>query len=300
MIQVTRQGGNLAGTLDQVEVRTTTATAVTPTHAAFTGTVDGTAITLTFPGGLGFVTNISGTMSDDTMTLQAPQGDGTVTPVTLKPSTIDAYNSLVGVVQASAAANLDALRASIAASEQAATRQRTEQGIQSAADTVSRDMDSVRTAISNAPDFSGFEGDVNDASGYLQQSRTYATSADSEPDQAAACDDAHTARDYANAVHDEANGVHDEANSVDEHIADVTSAVSRLNDDLTTFQGKAAALPAFAPLIPPDLDKIKALRDEAVKQTGGWKAKADNYHNQVASFVTQADAVAAKAEQRHC
>jgi hypothetical protein len=73
MIQVTRQGNALSGTLDETGLDNPDSTEVTPVHAAFTGVIDGTAITLNFPQGFGFSTSIAGTLSGNTMTLQAPQ-----------------------------------------------------------------------------------------------------------------------------------------------------------------------------------------------------------------------------------
>jgi hypothetical protein len=66
MIQLTRSGNALSGTLDDTNLDR--AGGVTPktVHAAFTGTVDRTAITLTFPQGLGFSTSLSGTLTDAT------------------------------------------------------------------------------------------------------------------------------------------------------------------------------------------------------------------------------------------
>src|SRR3978361_2407577 len=58
MVQITRQTSNLSGTADWASIEGSDPTKVVPTHAAFTGTIDGAAITLTFPSGFGFVTNM--------------------------------------------------------------------------------------------------------------------------------------------------------------------------------------------------------------------------------------------------
>src|SRR5882672_4212065 len=57
MIQVARQGTSLSGTYDATWLATTTEP--NSVHAAFSGVIDGTAITLIFPQGLGFVSNIA-------------------------------------------------------------------------------------------------------------------------------------------------------------------------------------------------------------------------------------------------
>src|SRR5581483_4658990 len=100
MIQITKNGNAVTGTLDDTSLQSPGSTQVAPLHAAFTGTVDGSAITLSFPEGLGFTTNISGSVTTNKMTLQIPQTNGQLVALTLTPGSVDDYNRLAGGVGA--------------------------------------------------------------------------------------------------------------------------------------------------------------------------------------------------------
>ncbi|PWR12675.1 hypothetical protein DKT69_23250 [Micromonospora sicca] len=116
MIQVSRKEGTLSGTLDQTSLNSSDPTTTESTHAAFTGTMDGEAMTLSFPQGFGLVTNLSGTVSGSEMTLQVPQEDGSTAPLMLASGSTDTYNRKVAEVQAQADANLSARQAAVASS----------------------------------------------------------------------------------------------------------------------------------------------------------------------------------------
>jgi hypothetical protein len=300
MIQITRQGNALSGTLDETSLDNPSSTTVTPLHAAFTGMIDGSAITLNFSAGLGFVNSISGTLSGDTMTLQAPQSNGSVAPVTLRPASVDAYNRRSAAVQASATANANASAATAAAAADAAARERTQQQISQAAQTVAADMKALRDAVGQSPDFSGFDKQVADARNYLDQAKSYAAKAATESERSTACDNAHASRDEQHAVQDAAHGVDDETNGIGDTIRSVNVTADHLSKDLADYRQTAAAMPTYTPANPPDAGTIQSLLDEASKQTSAWKGKATQYQNQVAQLVAQADNVATQAEKQFC
>jgi hypothetical protein len=300
MIQVARQGNTLSGTLDETGLDSPGSTAVSPVHAAFTGTIDGSAITLNFPQGFGFTTSISGTLSGDTMTLQAPQSSGSVASVTLRPASVDIYNRRATAVQASAVANADASAAAQAAAAEAAARQKTQKQINRAADTVAQDVAALRTAIGYGPNFSEFDRDIATAEKDLQQAKTDAAQAATEPDRGSACVDANTVRVDANSVQIDANSIQVDTNGVQGDVNSVNGAVDALNKDLSDYRQTATAMPTYAPANAPDAGAIQSLVEEAGKQTSAWKTKVAQYQNQVAQLVAQANDVAAKAQKQYC
>jgi hypothetical protein len=213
---------------------------------------------------------------------------------------VDIYNRRAAAVHASAVANADASAAAQAAAAEASARQRTHQQISQAADTVATDVKTVRDAIGQNPDFSGFDRAIATAGKYLEQAKSYAAKAAIEPDRTTACDDAHASRDGAHAVQDAAHGVQDETNGIDDTVRSMNAAVDRLNKDFADYRQAAAAMPTYTPANAPDGGAIQSLMDQAGKQTSAWKTKASQYQSQVAQLVEQADKVATKAENQSC
>jgi hypothetical protein len=300
MVQLTRQDNSLTGTFDEAGLDTAGSVTVKPVHAAFTGTVDGTALTLTFPGGLGFDTTISGSLSGDEMILQAPQSDGSIAAVALRPSSVDAYNGRIAGVQAAAQANADASAAAADAEATVAAARTAQAEIDAAAHAVSEDMAALRTARGDSPNFEGFKTDLGDARRYLAQAKSAASAAAGESDPTAACDDATAAADDATAVHDAATGVEDETTAVGDAVTAVTAAANQLDQDLAAYREATAAMPDYTAADAPDTEAIQALQKHAAQQTRAWKATAAGYQRQVAQLVTAADAVAAKADKQYC
>jgi hypothetical protein len=300
MIQVTRQGDQLSGSLDEIALKESDPTTVAPSHAAFTGVVDGLALTLTIPEGLGFTTSVSGTLSGDAMTLHLPQGDGSIANVTLEPASVDTYNRKAAAVQDSAKASADARASAAAAAADEAARERTQESIDRAAATVAADVKALQDAVGQSPDFSGFKSDLADAQKFLSQAKADAGKAAGETDPSAACDSANASRDDANAVQDAANGVHDETNSIDSAIASVNGASEQLRNDLGAYEEAAAAMPTYTPINSPNKAVIQSLLGQASKQAGSWKATANQYESRVAGLVTQAGKIAEQAQTRFC
>jgi hypothetical protein len=94
--------------------------------------------------------------------------------------------------------------------------------------------------------------------------------------------------------------VQDDSNGVDSAIRSVTASGDQLNKDLSDYRQAAAAMPTYAPASAPDAGAIQSQQADATKQTSAWKAKTTQYQNQVAQLVSQANDVAARAEDQYC
>jgi hypothetical protein len=300
MIQLTQQGNTLSGTLDETSLDNRGSTAVTPVHAAFTGTIDGSAITLNFPQGFGFTTSLSGTLSGDTMTLNAPQSSGSVVSLTLTPASVDTYNRRAAAVQASARANADAAAAAGVVAADAAARQKTQQQISNASDAVASHAAALQSAIGHSPDFSGFDRHIAAAGEHLAKAKADAAKAGTESDRSTACSDADTARSDADSVQSDADSVQSDTDSVNSDVTSVNWAVDRLNKAMSDYRQAAAAMPTYAPANAPDAGAVQSVVDKASKETGAWKAKAAQYQSQVNQLVAQANDVATKAQKQYC
>ncbi len=82
---------------------------------AFTGTVSGGSVTLTFPEGLGAVQTWVGSLSGNTLTLSFTSSDGSIEVDTYQPGTVADYNAAVTQVQAQVQQALDAIASANAA-----------------------------------------------------------------------------------------------------------------------------------------------------------------------------------------
>ncbi|MGW3122005.1 hypothetical protein ACWDBW_33525 [Streptomyces sp. NPDC001107] len=95
MLETDTSGTTVTGTLDTSEADGAN---VTHRHGKVTGTVRGERVTLTVDFEIGG-TALKGTLSDSTLTLQAPQPDGQIEDYVLKPHDVAYYNQLVQELQ---------------------------------------------------------------------------------------------------------------------------------------------------------------------------------------------------------
>ncbi|MDH6462739.1 hypothetical protein M2302_002920 [Micromonospora sp. A200] len=300
MIQITRQAGALSGTLDQSSLNNADPTTTKSTHAAFTGTMDGEAMTLSFPQGLGFVTNLSGTVSGSKMTLQVPQEDGSIAPFALAPGSTDTYNRKVAVVQAKADANLSAREAAAASSAAAASLQERRQQVAKAAESVMQDAAAVRAGLANPPSFSDFERDLAAAKENLANAKTNAAKADREQDESSACSDAYSAESDAYSVESDSYSIDSDMSGLASEIQALKDAAAQLDRNLSEYQQAAAALPGYTPPNAPDANRIQDLSNQVSTKTAAWKKKGAGYQTEVAKLLKEARAVAAQAQKDHC
>ncbi|MET8349007.1 hypothetical protein [Micromonospora sp. NPDC005206] len=300
MIQITRQAGTLSGTLDQSSLDSADPTTTKSTHAAFTGTMDGEAMTLSFPQGLGFVTNLSGTVSGSELTLQVPQDDGSTAPLTLAPASTDAYNRKVAEVQAKADANLADRQAVAASAAAAASLQESRQQIAKAAEAVAQDAAAVRDGLAKPPSFSDFERDLTAAKQDLASAKTNAAKATREQDESSACSDAYSAESDAYSVESDSYSIDSDLSSLTSDIQALKDAATRLGHDLSAFQQAAVALPGYTPPNAPDADQVKDLLNQVSVKTAAWKKKGASYQDEVAKLLKEARAIAAQAQKDHC
>jgi hypothetical protein len=300
MVQMTRADHALTGTLDETSLSGEGATDVKPDHLAFTGTVQDHAITLSFPGGFGTVTNIAGTLTDSAMTLQTPQGDGSVAAIELHPGTVDDYNSDVAALHAGADANA-VKQAQVTADEQEADRLRGQQSeIASAADAVIADNSALQAALAKPPSFAAFETHLSEAKSHLAETKKYAAAAGQQSDPYDACN---TAYDAQNSAYDLTNSGYDIANDVSDlstAIGDMEDVAEDLKGDLSTYKGKAAGLPGFTPTNAPDAREVMDTLQAAATKASAWRESGKSYERQASALSKKANDIAGAANQKYC
>ena len=96
LLQLTRTGNNLTGTLQEA-TDASTGTSVVGSSSQVNGTVSGEDVTLNF----GTVT-LSGTVEPSGLSLTAPQGDGSVSSLAFQAGSVNLYNSETARLRANA------------------------------------------------------------------------------------------------------------------------------------------------------------------------------------------------------
>lgn len=128
--------GELSGSYMWAELSGSAGSAgVSSDNATLTGTRDGSAITLTLSAFL-VSTPMSGTVKGDTLTLNVPQSDGSLRPLTCKAGTLDEWNELTVALSDQASSSNAAYAQQQAEASAAAADAKTQEEAQRALDAV--------------------------------------------------------------------------------------------------------------------------------------------------------------------
>ena len=103
-VQMTRNGGQLAGTITEAYIASSDPGQVQTAHSSFTGIASGSSVTLTFDSGLFGATNVTGTLSGSTPVPTAPGKGGSLADYTFHTAAVGGYNHAVAGLDGSAAA----------------------------------------------------------------------------------------------------------------------------------------------------------------------------------------------------
>lgn len=286
-IQLTVSGTSLSGTLDDTSRVSTTTNS---NHGSFTGTENGSSLTLAFDQGLGVVTNISGSVDGSNLILEFPQTSGTLITTTFVPSNSAAYDSAVAVLDQSAA-NAQASSAAAQASQQAAAQAAQQaaadqQAVDSASAAVQQDLASLAHATI---DTSSFGPDLQAQQKDLATMRADEQIAKQAPDPNTACSDANTVQSDANTVQSDANTVQSDVNSVDSDVSYEQGLVSSLTTDFAALQSAESADSTYQPSGLPTAAEVSTASSTA-------RASIMKAQSIASTDLRKANAVAASAQ----
>jgi len=119
---------------------------VNSTHGSFTGTLSNDQVSLNFGGFLGYSNTITGTYSNNTLTLQFPMKDGSIGTFVFVPATSDEFNTAVSAMQTTA--NTTNANAAASAATAAAVQSQ-QQAVTDANKAVAHDLSALQGDISN-------------------------------------------------------------------------------------------------------------------------------------------------------
>lgn len=239
-IQWNDTNGRLKGTAQTANISGQPPNASESTESLpITGTIAGSTISLSFAGSaLQF-----GTLSGPSFTIDAPQSNGTLLPITFTESTSDAYNRAIsklgqGVIEENnATANAQQL-------------QNEEQAISSDAQLVTGDLSTLQQ------DVTGVSATETPLGGQLKQEKSdlATTASDSSAAERQAgdtsCNPATTAENDAENVENDANNVGTTSDSVESAIQSVRSDVSNVESDYQRLASAESPLPSYGKNLP--------------------------------------------------
>jgi hypothetical protein len=315
-IQWTRSGNQLVGSFADTSIDSSDDTQIDTASSGFTGVVSGSAITLVFAQALGGATNLSGTLSARQVTLDVPNGDGTLVSDTFLPSTVAAYNTDVAGLQrsadmAKAAAATAANQAEVAAAAAAQRAQHAQQA-QQAQQALDSAVDSASTAVGNdesgiGSDLSSLTGDTTSLTNDLHSAASDLASlqtdfntvkSDASSNNGNACADASTVSADESTMTADQDTV---AADVDSGSSDLQSAqtdLASLRSDWAALGQAVAADPSYAPSggLPSGADKTAAAAS-ATKGIATYQANVAQGQQQAQGLVNQGASVVTQANQ---
>jgi hypothetical protein len=227
------QGNQIQGviTYNGVDLANAPQESLSVSSVPFTGTINGSSVTLT-TGGLLAGTPINGTLGSGTLTITMPpdSSTGAIQSGTLTAASVSSYNNDV------ASLRMAINRANVLAAQQQARQQQQQQDAQ-ALSTAQSDLSALEQDTGpggNLPgDLQTLSGDVKTIAGDVATVRQdLAQPGNSECfNQQSASDDANGADDDTAGLGDDVTGLLDDIHTIRQDIATVSSDLSTLNSD---------------------------------------------------------------------
>jgi hypothetical protein len=315
-IQWTRSGNQLVGSFEDTNIDSSDDTQIDTNSSGFTGVVSGSAITLVFTQALGGATNLSGTLSAHQVTLDVPNGDGTLVSDTFSPSTVAAYNTDVAGLQHSADVAKAAAATAANQQEEQQAAQQAAQAAQQAAQQAQQALDSAVDSASNAVsnDETGIQSDVSslttDAAGFTTDLQSAATDlaslqtdfntvkSDASSKNGSACDDAAQVGDDESQIGDDQSQVGDDVSGGTSDLQSAQTDLASLRSDWVALGQARAADPSYEPSggLPSGADKTAAAA-AATKGIATYEADVTQAQQQAQGLVSQGASVVTQANQ---
>lgn len=302
LVELTRDGAALSGTIDTTEIPDDKPTTTASDHRAFTGTLDGSSVTLRVDGVLGMVTAVSGTLANGELNLDLADGStGTVQTLRLTPSSVADYNRAASKLKAKANEALQQVQQEQAAQAKAQADQELRQKIDTAAHAVDEAAGTLQQALATGPDYSPFQSAIASAQQDLSTAETDARRAkalghDETGDGCSAAGDAESA---AGDVESDEGDAESAQGDVDSAVSDISSDVSALQEAWAAYQDVQSQTSDYVPIVS-SADAVKQLESKAAGVIKEMQRKAGGYVATAKALVDQADKVAQGADSAAC
>jgi hypothetical protein len=296
LIQWTRSGGDLKGSLSIASIQASDRLHLQTETIAFTGVVHDSSVTLTLDQGLGFTTNWNGSLNGKSLKLTYTRDDGTAAELDLVEGKVADYNAGVAAVRTQVVAARHRQAAQQAQAAAAAQAQQAQQQLDSDGQTVAEDVASVRDGAGTVTNES-FAGDLQTMRADLQT--TYQDLQTGLSDSAdVVCSDAGAVDSDEGALESDQGAIESDIGGVESDVSSLQQVVATLRHDYQRYQQDAQAVPDYTSQSPPDAQQIQAAiadANAAIKKARAAEASARATGN---GLVAQAKQYAAKADAR--
>jgi hypothetical protein len=294
LIQWTQNGSKLSGSMQEALLQGTgTQEQASSQSQAFTGTLNGSSVTLSLNQGLGSVSNLTGTLRGADLDLDLPAQGGGVTTVEMAsggPSRFDADLSKL---------KREATRADDQAAQEQAAQQQADQ-VSSDAGAVSSDISNLKSAEQSTTGTGSVAGDLAQTQKDVNQTRADLDKVLAEKghtDVDTLCSDADTVSSDADTVQSDDDTIIGDQDSSDGDTSSIGTAVKQLRQDQTTLDTDRQNYPGDVPADAPSDAQIARGINAAQKQihseggtTGGAVSQAKQMVATANGYANQAQA----------
>lgn len=269
----TAEGDTLSGTPPNQSVSTKTITV--------TGQDQGSTVALSFYGG----TEVFGTLSGGSFTVNFPQQDGSLAPVTFTSATATQFNQTLAALQGTTGTvNSQAAAANQLAAEKAA--------IDRASAAVSNDISGLSQDVSGLTGSLGpFTKDLGQAqtdlaaTAKLEQQVIGEAQGGTDPNQV--CSDSDTVGSDADTVGSDRDTIPSDADSTERDATTVRNDIANLQQAFASLQKAQSQLPSYSNGAPTQ-DSVNQAVGEAQQALTSALATANGYVSQVNGYQAQA------------
>lgn len=197
---------------------------------------------------------LNGTLSGSTLTIDIPQNNGNITPVTFAAGSIAEYNGMVHNLRHTAAIIEGYLKSQQAQQQQQAQVAQEKQQMKATVESVKGDMQTLIGAVSSMQsDLGQMKSDVGqeqqDVYSTYQDLQTTIALAKQHPngDNGAVGQDAASVGQDAAAVGQDQAAVNSDQDTVNSDLSTVSQAIGQLQSDFQTLQQLISTLPTYQP-----------------------------------------------------
>lgn len=281
-IQWTQSGTSVNGT---AEVDTLSGTppnqSVSTKTINVTGQLQGSTITLSFNGG----TEVFGTLSGGSFTVNFPQTDGSLAPVTFTSATATQFNQALAALQGTTGAvNSQAAAANQLAAEKAAI-DRASAAVSSDINGLSQDVSSLSGSLGPfTKDLGQAQNDLA-ATAKLEQQVIGEAQGGTDPNQV--CSDSDTVGSDADTVGSDGDTVSSDADNTESDATTVRTDIANLQQAFASLQNAQSQLPSYSDGAPTQ-DSVNQAVGAAQQTLTSTLATANGYITQVNGYQAQA------------
>ncbi len=246
-VQMTLSGSNLEGTLTGAYLSSSDPGHVHAASISFTGTLNGSSVTLSLGSALLGTVSLSGTLSGSTLVLAVPGRNGSLADFTFEAATTGAYDLAVTALGSSAAKRYHEEQVAAAQAARAEQRQKANHAVEQAASTLRGDL----STLSSDADFSS---EINSVASALATTKAALVQTQQEAQKVEALAQQHPNGDSGTVCGDATANVGGDATAnvggdatadVEPEIQTVQSDISTVNSGLESLQQAEAQDPGY-------------------------------------------------------